>query len=614
MRYYVFFAAALVAFAAACETSKPERPETSTSPAEAAALSEDEATRLVARAETLRDRTFERKPELVAVSSADDLGSPPALPQPVATERRLLLEQLFGVDSTPSQTIATPPFRDLARYDAETNRVLYLGGHTRAPQREAAILAALVEGIDAQHFDPMPTPSSWDEHLAVATAQNATVSLALTHHLLDAHHPELDVTLVTDRPALATELPVLTQWLRATGAQDATPTVRIRARERALLQREGWALAAALYRSSGWSGVELTRLMPPKRSSDVVRPDQWMGGEPVGDWTWPEDAKPTQAGLVGPSIAAMWLEDVIDPRLARTVYAGYVSDAYRVFDATEDAPARFEWLSLWDTPESARQVARAFEKRLRQRFANAKDADAHFVVFQQGLKVGVLLSKEPGAKKRERAQHLLESHTVKLTPRQGLPTSFEPTRRDELVQTMQKATLDERVWRDPATGLELDLSMLGDDWKVQQPDHGPVRWFAQHRDGSLLQLTVELGNPLGPDFASDAYRKRLVDALQATVQQAKLEEVAPTDLTPTRGLTVRVSGNIDKTARKLQLWHFRRDDLIVSYSLQAMPKSFEAHRKLAASILDRAETFESGTPAKQSTPGSGTIEYEVEDE
>lgn len=334
----------------------------------------------------------------------------------------------------------------------------------------------------------------------------------------------------------------------------------------------------------------------------------------MGAWSWPDDDRAATDGLVGPSIAAMWLEDVVDPRLARTVYAGYVSDAYRFFGATDDEPARLEWLSLWDAPESARQVARAFEKRLRKRFANVEKPDAHFVVFQKGLKVGVIVSSNAGRERRERAQQLLAGHTVKLTPRQGLPTSFEPTRRDELIEQMQQATIVERVWRDPATGLELDLSKLGDDWKVQQPDHGPVRWFAQHRDGSLLQLTVELDNPLGPTFAGDAYRERLVNALQGSVKQAKLEAVAPTDTTPSRGLSVRVSGNIDESARKLQLWHFRRGDLLVSYSLQTAPGAFEVHRKLAAAILDAAGTFESGAKAEEDEPESGTIKYEVEDD
>lgn len=608
-----------MAFAAGCETSKPERPETSPPAVEARSLSQAEASGLIDRAESVRDRTFERRPTLVAVDSTAELGERPELAEPVAAERRLLLEYLFGADRTSSDGHATTlPFREFARYDAEKNRILYVRDAAVSPKgeqvHEAAILSALVDGIDAQHFKKMPPSSSWDAFLATSAAQSATISLAVANHLLEQSPPDIELSLLANRPDLAAELPVFNDWLEATNSEK---TDRIHARERAYLQREGWSLGAALFRSSGWSGVELARLMPPERSSDVVRPDHWMKGEPVGTWSWPEGDEAAKSGLVGPSIAAMWLEDVIDPRLARTVYAGYISDAYRFFEATDDAPGRLEWLSLWDAPESARQVARAFEKRLRQRFADATVADAHFVVFQKGLKVGVIVSKDAHASKRERAQALLEGHSVKLKPREGLPTTFEPTRRDALVEQMQQATMKERVWRDPATGLELDLSSLGDDWKVQQPDHGPVRWFAQHRDGSLLQLTVELGNPLGPDFASDAFREQLVNALQATVQQAKLEEVSPTDTTPSRGLAVRVSGNIDKIARKLQLWQFRHGDLVVSYSLQAAPASFDEHKKLAASILGAADTFEVGAidaGAKTKPPGSGTIEYEVEDE
>jgi hypothetical protein len=180
---------------------------------------------------------------------------------------------------------------------------------------------------------------------------------------------------------------------------------------------------------------------------------------------------------------------------------------------------------------------------------------------------------------------------------------------------MQAATLEKRQWTDPATKLRLDLATLGEDWRVQQPDHGPVRWFASHPSGSLLQLTVELDNPFGPSFSSDAYRERLVDAFQRSIEQSKLEHVAPTDKTPTRGLLVRVTGQVDNALRTLQMWQFERDDVVVSYSLQAPPEQFEEHKALAESILDAAETLD-GSQKKEgekTDASTGSIEYKVED-
>jgi hypothetical protein len=616
---------------AACETSKAERVEPASSPPAVSSLSQDQATGLIERAEQVRDRTFETQPKLEAVTSSDELPAAPEEPDQVAVERTLLLEQLFGQTSAPAEDALgtpTPAFSRLAGYDKAKHRVLYIQGDGAKKERAAAIVAALVQALDAEQFDALPTPTSWDEQLALQAARYATVSFALAQHLLETHHPDKAPDLLATRPELAAELPVLAKWLDTSGSTETFLT-KLDARQEAFVLREGWTLAAALYRSSGWSGVELSRLMPPRRTADVVRPDEWMSGEGVGEWRWPSEkdnqgepshAGTVRAGKVGPGVTSMWLEDVVAPQLARTVYAGYISDAYRFFDERDDAPARFEWLSVWNSPDAARQVTAAFEKRLRRRFDDATDPTDHFVVFQKGLKVGVIISEAPdqansAETKRERAQKLLEGHILTLMPRDALPTSYVPTRQDRLIEAMQAATMKKRQWVDPATRLRMDLSPLGDDWRVQQPDHGPVRWFASNPDGTLLQLTVELDNPFGPEFSSDAYRERLVEAFQSSLEQAKLEHVALTDKTPSRGLVVRLSGQVDTSPRTLQLWQFERDDLIVSYSLQAPPEAFDEHRELAESILDDARTIEaaSQTDDAPADEPNGSIEYQVEE-
>ncbi|MFW6058367.1 MAG: hypothetical protein ACOC9W_05885 [Persicimonas sp.] len=457
------------------------------------------------------------------------------------------------------------------------------------------------------------------------------------------------------RPELAGKLDGLADRL-GQSAPTGPAAQRVSERLHTTVLREGWTLGAALYRSSGWSAVELARLTPPERSADVVRPDQWMNGEPVGQWTWPEERMPEQdepeqdepeqdepeqdepqqdepqqdepeagaAGHVGPALIAIWLEETVGAQAARSTYGGYISDAYRYFPGDESPDseqpddqqqARLEWLSLWNSPDNAQQVARAVELRLRKRFEDADDPESQFVVFQQGLKVGVILAEMPADEMRERARFLLDAHKVQLMPREGLPTSFVKTRQDELAEQMQEAELEERVWRDPATNLRLDLSQLGDAWTVQQPDSGPVRWFARHdEDGSLLQLTVELDDPLGADFGTDAYREQLTEVFSQSITDADVQQMPQVDMLPEPNLALRINGKLDGQPRTLQMWQFKTDDLVVTYSLQTPPEHFEEHRSAAASILEDAQPLEGADEPAAEQGGSGTIEYEVEEE
>jgi hypothetical protein len=607
--------ALLVLVGTACETSKPERSQAGGSAEATDLASQSDDERLISRAQQVRDRDFEDPPTLTAVDSAEELPQPTPSADDVGAERELLLEQLFDAGDAASEIARPkPPFAELAGFDADENEVRYLRTHSDSDELEAAKVAALIEALDAQHFDALPQPDSWDAELALEAARQATVTFGLAAHLLDEHPGDVQPSLLARRPELAQTLPILGTRFEA-GAQERGRADELAARLQALTLRNAWTLAASLFRSSGWSAVELARLSPPERSADVVRSDQWMAGEPVGRWSWPEQsAEPAQSGLVGPAVAALWLQDVVEPQVARAAFSGYITDAYRRFEATDDSAARFEWLSLWGSPDSARDVAGAFEMRLRKRFADSDDPDAQFVVFQKGLTVGVIIAQMPQEQLRERGRRLLDAHTVQLDPREGPPVSYVPTRQDELAEQMQRAELDERVWRDPATNLVIDLGELGDEWSVNEPDRGPVRWFATHQSGSLLQLTVELDDPLGPSFAGEAYRSRLLDAFEASMRDAKRETIAASDTLPGPGLTVRLSGTIDGQPRTVQLWQFARADLVVSYSLQAPPQRFDAHRSLAKSILDQARPLSEDDDEPEQDEPSGIIEYEIEDE
>ncbi|MFW5966619.1 MAG: hypothetical protein ACOCV2_03825 [Persicimonas sp.] len=609
--------ALLTACTVSCETSKAERTGPDAPHEEASALTDSESADLRERAERARDRTFEETPSIVSVDDAGKLPDGKKSPEEVRAERTLLVEKLFGEEQgLEDLDRRTRPMNAIAAADPERERVLYVKDHSDRGELESAIVAQLVLLLDKQHGDADPKPESWDHELALQTARNATVSTALAADQLERDEHSLDLAGLAKRPEVAQRLPVLGPRLEPP-AQSGE--ISLSDRISAFTMREGWTLGAALYRSSGWSGVELAYLEPPERTSDVVRPDHWMKGEPVGKWQWPneEEQRAEKSGAVGPGLMTIWLEETVGPALARTMYAGYTSDAYRYFEADDNDSDRFEWLTLWNSPDSAKQVVQAFEMRLRKRFEDTDHPDEHYVVFRKGLNVGVIIAQMDEDERRDRARKLLDQHETQLAPRDGLPASFVETRQDELNEQMLEAQLDDRVWTDPSTNLRLDLNSLGDAWTVREPDQGPVRWFAQHDDGAMLQLTAELDDPLGPDFDTKAYRDQLVDSFQGSLGDAKVDEVNSTQETPGEGLVIHLAGVMNNQPRELRMWQYRRGDLVISFSLQAPADSFADHRETAESLLENFEPLEDeqdDAPSEKTDSDSGVIEYEVEDE
>lgn len=650
-RYLIAVLSTLTLLSTSCETSKlnnkhPNSSAVATEREDSSELSDQRITQLIARAETARDRKLEKRPAFRAVESLEQA---PTVNAPKDSDRLLLTEFLVDFSTTDGTEFPRPPYADVARYDRTANQIVYTLDQTKNERLELAIIASTVAAIDAQRFAEPAAPTSWDEQLTRAVAREATVLFSLASFLLDKNFPDSSIDVLANRPELVVQLPYLRDWIAfqnqgSAAAKPAAPAERFSVREQNFISREAWRLAAALYRSNGWSGVELAGAMPPARSVDVVRPDQWMSGAPVGQWAWPEDelkkdakqqnSAPSRWGTVGPALISIWLEDVVDAQHAQSIFAGYLSDSYRYFEGSNTAESppvqRFEWLTMWNSPSSASQVAVAFEKRLRERFKpreGVTKSPGRFSVFADGLLVGVIIEKGADTPKlreirRTRAKYLLSAHTVELNPRQSLPTKFVPTRRDKLVSDTDASTLNERVWQGAASGLRMDLGNLGADWRVQKPDAGELRWFARHQDGAVLQLTVELDNPLGPTFESDAYRRKFSDAFRKTMQASTLEFVKTANPQTTGainnpGLVLRVHGGIDTEQRTIQIWQFHRGDLLISYSLQSAPKSFAKHFKNAAAILASTTETHRSNPSEQpeaAAPQSeGSIEYKIED-
>ena len=344
----VWYALALVAAVAACksppkgEGSSPSIPATNAAAPKSAMLDLDPEL-LVREVEALRDREFAQPPQIRGVTPYTEMAR---CTDACRNERVLLSDVLFGTD--------LPQTPRLAHFDRTENAVLYDASATDAAAVEFAIVAALVEGLDRQTGAPLPQPSAWDELLArEAVARGPGVFVAALR-AARAVAPDADAAALAAHPEALLEV--------APGGVVAD-----------FAQREGFALTAALYRSGGWSAVELLRNEPPASTAGVVRPDRYLDGADYGDWTFPaavdaaRDADgwtAAETGRVGPAVFVEWLARHVDPRVARAAYLGLESDAYRTWRRGDDAWS-WEWVTLWNTPATAQQVLEVLDAALR---------------------------------------------------------------------------------------------------------------------------------------------------------------------------------------------------------------------------------------------------------
>lgn len=593
-------------------------------------LLETDTESLVSTVETLRDRSFEKPPSWRAKTGPleTDAGEVQN-----SDERALISRMLFDLEKAPA-ALPSPAFERIARYDAADHTIVFRKDASDAEALEFAVVVALVDALESQHFDFSTESSTMDGRLAGDAGARSGEMLAAAAYLL-RQRDDLSLRTFARRPALSLQLSPLGDDLRRERGRKPTPVESpddLAKRLRTFTLREGLTLGAALFRSNGWSGVELLDSFGPESTADVVRSDRWMDGSGLGTWSWPEtsswnDAHPVEAeGRIGPAMTAIWLGQVFRPDLARTVYSGWRSDAYRygTYDSEGDEGTawRFEWVMQWDSPSSSREIAAAFEKVLGKHYATAAGGgdEVTYQVARKGLKVGVLLESAatPAPDDLPDDATYLVSSTVKYHQREALPTSFEPTRAEEFRQAARQANLEKQetqTWTDPASGLSANLSAVS-DWTIRTSQTLPLRWFAKRGDGFVLQLTTELVNPLGPSFGTDSYRENLQTAFTSSLKDASFEHEGETDQPVPQTLRFGVDGS--KTGRdwRLEAWQIKHGDVIATLSLQGPASGFDAWlapaKKVAASI-ERITDTPPGTADDTSSDSEGSIEYEIED-
>ncbi|MBA2663180.1 MAG: hypothetical protein H0U74_12885 [Bradymonadaceae bacterium] len=615
----------------ACESSPRRVNDTSERSSVAAVGTTTEAEALdldalVLRVEALRDREFRAAPRFVAVTEMAAGPFRPKLAESVVADQRAILQGLFGLEQAMLKA-GTSGLESLARLvtNEDMASVHYLAGHPDREKLRLALIVALVEALDAEHFEAPMAASSWDEQLALDATRVGDALFVATHEALGARGHKVSSEELASRPELALALDVLRGELEPAPVADARFVEGLSQAGVAFVMREGLALSAAMFRASGWSGVELLKLSGPRTSGHVVRPDRWLSGEDVGSWSWPGELERTRAatgwkesarGHVGPGIMAMWLGRYIEARTARTVYSGWMSDAYRLHHKEGSKGWVFEWISHWDTPHSAQQIAAAFEMVLsRQRPIDAQGG-VHHAVVHKGLSVSVIVHDRAfEATTLINSATLLSGARVVYMAGEPRPLGFTPTRRERFLQQAEQASLVSERFADPASGLAMGLGAIG-AWSVQKTDEVSIRWFARHDDGAILQLTTELRDLLGPAFGTQAYRTQMEAAFfdslggGGQVMPVLASKQAVGDVLELRG-----EGAIEGQPRRLLVRQFLHHDVVVTFSLQAPPRSFEGHLEQAKAVFETIELVPDDLAAGRGAAEGEkeVIRFEVED-
>ncbi|MFB6265407.1 MAG: hypothetical protein ABEL76_17545 [Bradymonadaceae bacterium] len=616
VRYWLFAALVCILPAAGCKSSPTTTRQSPTTPANRL---EETYGDLVSSIESIRDRAFDTAPTLRF--EAESSPSAPARNKQARRECRFLARWLFDVslDRWP------PPANALSRlasYDPNRHAVVVHRPDAELDRLRAAVASALVDGLDHHHFDPLPAGETCDASIARNAARAADQLLAVSVFLARRRRSDLPVSTIADRPELAGQLSVLARSLRAPSRGAPAPVTdgpALRHRTTALAMRKGLTLAAALHRSNGWSGVELLASHPPDGTDRVVRPDEWMAGPEHGEWQWPSphgDASVRRSGHVGAALTALWLRGSHPGSVVRTVYDAHSADAYRVLPARVDGKEGrcLQWLTHWTTPHRSRQMLRAVRKRLSSSpMESRKLATA---VQREGLTVATVISTGDrcAGRRVEKTASALAATELRLRTGRGLPSTFVPARAARFRRAAHQSELDDRTWTDPASGLEVELDAL-EDWKIRRSQTLPLRWFARHPEGVLLELSTELQNPLDPRFETDAYVDVLRNSFRSSFESVQFDRVERSEapLPGTLSMTMSATRGASDRSLRMHVWQFHRGDVVVTLSLQTSPG--DVGLPAARSTLSSVEKIEqTDLRERESNPeGEGIIQFKVEE-
>lgn len=546
-------------------------------------------------------------------------------PSEVLEEWTWLGRALFA-EATPELKAENGQIVQGARFD-EAKKQIVVNGELLG--EEAGVFAfdfATNLGLERLAFEAIEPVETVDEWFAKEIIRQAGPAFVST--LLAAKRAgfELSAQELAARPELSLSIPVVGEFLREESGAAAEGAAYFEAAMPRLIMREAIALGAALYRAGGWSGLEWGRIEAPTKSDYAVRPDRWFSGDGAGEWGWDEYFESDELGWelaaegkVGPVLTALWLEGIVGAQAARTIFSGWLSDAYRVYRSEENGEEAlgFMWVSAWKTPYEAQEVAGAIDSALKFYGGFPRES---FAVEVEGVHVGVV------AYTIEREQSLLEEEVAKvrsakfgIIPDEPSPLRFEPTLYEYYSEVAGDSTLEGELWRDEVAGWQARVEAL-DGWAVQKSDETHVRWFAIHPDSTTLQWTTELTNPLGPEFGTEAYLEALKEVFSASVESEEPPylEVKAGVVDPM--VELEVVGTMEGRPLALRLWQWRRGDVLVTFSVQGPQDSFGERLIEAEAVMGTLSTY--GTALGEERPkeleraedDEGILEFRLEEE
>ena len=617
-RLSILFLVTAVGCVGACDSSRVTKDD----PDVPGMSAEEAAGEYLTRILDLRERRAEDGLTLVSGEPGASAGH--ELPEAVSEEWEILGPALFG--ATPELSTEHAQWTSKGRFNPANGQVTYAGHPQQDDEAAFSFAMAANEGIEFFAFEALDPAESVDQWISREIIRQAGPVFVAS--LLSAERGQLNVSPedLAERPELSANIAVIGERLRITppeeeraGAEHFDEALR------KLVLREAISLGSALYRAGGWSGLEWGRIEPPKSSNYAVRPDRWLGGDGEGQWEWPErfdnhkeeqEWDAIQTGVVGPALLSLWLEAVVDPRAARTIYSGWLTDSYRVYEHGEedDSVRGFNWVSAWQSPHEAQEIAAAAESALGH-YHGVEHRERRFRVAVQGVNVAVVsYTRDHDPELLNQEVQLLTEARFGIVPEEGAPLSFAPTLYERYVTAAEESMLDEEEWVDPVAGWSVNVEPLA-GWTVQKSDEAHVRWFAMHSDGTMIQWTTELLNPLEPEFGTEEYLQKIEEVFSESVsaQEPPYIEVVnqPTDST----VEMEVMGLIDGRPLALKLWQWRRGDVLVSFSVQGPEETFGERLSEVGSVLESLTQIGEEFQGRKASEGDdGIVEFRIEDE
>ncbi len=631
-KYWSIFLVLMITIVAGCEAlrTSPDDPPTE----ELDASPEEAAAQLMESVEDIRNREFAEP--LTIMRGAPQEIARDERPTSVDQEWEWLSPLLFGSDDL-HLVLDDERIHRSARFDRDQKRLVFSGDPGAEDLTAFAVAMEANIALEELAFGELYEVETVDQWLSREITRRAGPAFVASVLMADRDDAELDMDDLSERPELLVHVPGLSELVDplefdADMLAELEPPEGTEYFEEAMEQlvlRKALSMGAALYRAGGWAAVEWGHGEPPRRTDQVVRIDKWFAGEGPSQWEWPEPLEDSRGeagwekqrdGRVGPALTALWLEGLVGPMAARTIYAGWLADTYRIYSRdTEDGEERaLYWVSAWETPHDAQEIGAATEAVLAH-MHGTEHRENRFRVAVQGLNVAVIIyDADQDSEVLDREVEVLSTTRVGFLPGEAAPFEFVPTLYERYVATAEDSVLDldGGVWLDPASGWRAEVGAL-DRWSLQRSDEAHVRWFATHTDGSLIQWTTELVNPLGPEFASQEYLAALSEAFGESIAAQEDPEFTVVDSPVDPTIEMEIMGLIDGRPTVLHLWQWRRGDVIVTFSLQGMEDYFGDRLVEAEAVLDSLEPYGSAVEQSESrdadpSDDEGIIEFTVE--